>query len=124
MTVSVCVTTGTEMERETEEEGREKNGTDSKHLTLSSVLLLHPSLSTATEGGPKEVTHSYKHSINLPVTLLVLDSVPAPSVCLPVIAAIQLVPGYPTTGAAMPLQPDAFFLCVGGGLYSMSVHCV
>lgn len=58
-----------------------------KHLTPSSVLLLHPSRPPRLYchwGGAKEVTHSYKHSINLPATLLVLDTVPASSVCLPV----------------------------------------
>lgn len=63
-TVSVSVTTGTEMEKERKKERRAKVGQTAATQALNSIL---PSFSSlfCHRGEAKEVTHSYEHSINL-----------------------------------------------------------
>lgn len=56
---------------------RDESGTDSINTRPS---IYSPLFSCRREA--KEVARTYEHSINLPTTLLVLNRVPAPSVCL------------------------------------------
>lgn len=67
------------MEKDGRREGREKVGQTAAIQALN--LLRPPPPLRCHWGEAKEVTHSYKHSINLPATLLVLDTAPAP-LCL------------------------------------------
>lgn len=83
----VCECDHRDRDGEREKEGRKKVG----QTAVPNSLLHSPALSILCPpplychwGEGKEVTHSYKHLINLPATLLVLDTVPALSVRLSV----------------------------------------
>lgn len=80
----------------------------SKHLIPSSVLLLQPSpvllFSAVTEDKERRSSVPYMDSVNLSTTLLILN----PPLSLSVSYSANLLPGYTTTGAVVPSQPDAF----------------
>lgn len=83
----------------------------SKHLIPSSVLLLHPSpvllFSAVTEDKQRRSSVPYMHSVNLPTTSLILNTLLRP-LSLSVSYSASLLPGYTTTGAVVPSQPGAF----------------
>lgn len=92
--LSASETTGTE---------REKMGQRAAIAALRFSPFRH-------RGEAKEVTHTYKRSINLRATLLVLDTVPL-TVCLP---SLQPVPGCNATSSEVPLHQMPSFLPVLG----------
>lgn len=125
--LSVSVTTGTETEKESERRKWDRQ----QRCELFTSSLFSP---FCHRGEAKEVTHTYKHSINLPATLFVLDTVPALSVCLPATlpscchlsAAGARLQRHEHRGAA---PPDAHFSARAVPRFSsrqlcfMSVYC-
>lgn len=127
----LCLWQYRDRDREEKKRGERESGTDIQ--ACRSLLSSPRSCLFYHQGEAKEVTHTYKHSINLPATLLVLDTVPTPSVCLlcchPAVISLQPVPGYTAMSTEVPVQQMPNFLHVlcqnfnDTQLCYMSVYC-